>query len=73
MLVLRFMDGSSYSNCDDDKTVASPSFVSNCFDEQVIFISFLVNGGRRGSIMAESKFYECIVFRGWEFWVCGYW
>lgn len=36
------MDGSSYFNCDVDKRVACSSFVSNCLDEQAMFISFLV-------------------------------
>lgn len=36
------MDDSSYSNCDGDKTVVCPSFVSNCLNEQVTFISFML-------------------------------
>jgi hypothetical protein len=49
------MDDSSYSRYGGDKRIACPFFV---LDEQVTFISFPVSGGRRGSIMAKSEFYE---------------
>jgi hypothetical protein len=52
------MDDSSYSGYGGDKRIACPFFVLDCLDEQVTFISFPVSGGRRGSIMAKSEFYE---------------